>query len=261
MISKRWLRKRNKMKIPLDKYYTNENVAKYLISKLDLSKYSTIIEPSAGIGSFSNQIDGCVAMDINPETDNIIQQDFFEYNYSNLSGDVLTIGNPPFGNNCNLAIKFIRYACNYSKTIAFILPKTFKKNSMYDKIPLNFVLDYVEDLSVNSFFYKEEIFNVPCSFFIYEKTDALRKREIKLKPENFRFTKKDDANIAVRRVGVYAGKGYVDLEKSPQSHYFIYASNPEMFVNKLNDVIWEHNNTVGPRSISKNELIIKTQHI
>ena len=76
----------------------------------------------------------------------------------------------------------------------------------------------------------------------------------------FKFVKKQDPHdISFRRVGVYAGNISRDTEsKSIESHYFI------KFNNKLDDNLYntlsninfsEKDNTVGARSISKQELI------
>ena len=79
-------------------------------------------------------------------------------------------------------------------------------------------------------------------------------------PKNFSFVKKDDnPDISFRRVGVYAGKIFKEIEdKSPQSHYFIKFDNKltdELFVKLSNITYASKNNTCGPKSISKQELI------
>jgi hypothetical protein len=58
-------------------------------------------------------------------------------------------------------------------------------------------------------------------------------------------------------VGVYAGKIFTEIEdKSIQSHYFIkLEQNNDDFMKKYNTIEWKHDNTVGPKSISKQELI------
>ena len=86
-------------KIINDKYYTPIDLAKYCIDKtyeiIGKENITEIIEPSAGNGSFSNQLN-CIAYDIEPECDGIIKQDFLttelEYNKGRL-----IIGNPPLG--------------------------------------------------------------------------------------------------------------------------------------------------------------------
>ena len=61
-------------------------------------------------------------------------------------------------------------------------------------------------------------------------------------------------------MGVYAGKISTEIEdKSPQSHYFIRLKgdiNVDTFVDEYNKKVrFDDENTVGPKSISKQELI------
>lgn len=114
-----------------DKFYTHQSVAKMCIDMIDLSSYDVIIEPSAGNGSFSNQIPNCISYDLVPEHPSIIQQDYLKLDTWRFIGKkVLTIGYPPFGIQNNLAIQFFNKAAEYSHTIAFILPRTFMKESI-----------------------------------------------------------------------------------------------------------------------------------
>lgn len=67
-----------------DKFYTNPDIAKKCLDLLDLSSFDIVIEPSAGNGSFSNQIENCRAYDLVPENADIIRQDILSYdNYLN----------------------------------------------------------------------------------------------------------------------------------------------------------------------------------
>ena len=64
----------------------------------------------------------------------------------------------------------------------------------------------------------------------------------------------------MRRIGYYAGridKNYIN--KNINSHYFIKFNNNinSKIIDELIKIKYENNNTVGPRSISKNELILK----
>ena len=133
-----------------DKFYTKPAVAKQLINILDLQKYDLIIEPSAGNGSFSKNIANCLALDLFPEDESILQQDFFSF-IPPKANNCLVIGNPPFGQQAKLAIAFFRHAANFANTIAFILPKSFKKHSIQNRLPLNFHLEQEYELPENSF--------------------------------------------------------------------------------------------------------------
>jgi len=237
----------------LDKFFTKEEVVEKILQEIDITKYKTIIEPSAGSGAFSKKIP-CIAYDIDPEAEGIIKHDFLTVEI-NEEKPILVIGNPPFGRNNNMALAFINHAAKFADTIAFILPKSFKKDSLYYKIPLNFWRVKQIDLDDNSFTLNGKEFNVPCVFQIYEKKEIEREKPIKIKPRFFDFVSKEDANVSIRRVGVYAGKAFLNTDKSEQSHYFIKAEEPEKIIKIINSIKWKYNNTVGPRSISKPELI------
>ena len=69
--------------------------------------------------------------------------------------------------------------------------------------------------------------------------------------------KNDNPDISFRRVGVYAGKIDTEIEsKSAQSHYFIkFDKEIDEIINELKSIEFKTDNTVGPRSISKREVI------
>ena len=217
----------------IDKFYTNEKVVKLCIENIKkhikFTNDDLIIEPSAGNGSFIKYIkelsNNYLFYDIQPENYEIEKIDFLEYNFENIKKkykEIHIIGNPPFGRQSSLAIKFIKKCCDFSKSISFILPKSFKKSSMKKYFDLNFFLIYEIDLPENSFLINNIETNVPCIFQIWEKT--INKRQIeKIKPLNFKFVKKEESpDISFRRVGFYSGNISKEINnKSHQSHYFI----------------------------------------
>jgi hypothetical protein len=102
--------------------------------------------------------------------------------------------------------------------------------------------------------------NVETIFQIWVKKNVKRMIIEKLEPINFTFVgKTENPDISFRRVGVNAGTITINIdEKSIQSHYFIKFTNGNSVtdnINKLSTIIYDFNNTVGPRSISKQELI------
>lgn len=259
-----------------DKFYTKSDVMKLCVQTI--SQFITInndndviIEPSAGNGVFISELqklsEHCLFYDIQPEHPLIVKQDYLKLNYETLPiPDLHTkyhiIGNPPFGRQSSLAIKFIKYSSEFCDTISFILPKSFKKNSMQKHFPLNFHLIYQCDLDSNSFLINNtEEKDVPCVFQIWEKKSYSRELITKLEPNGFTFVKREDEpDISFRRVGVYAGKIDTNAlhEKSIQSHYFIKFDdklNKTDIITKLQTISFPCNNTVGPKSISKQEII------
>jgi predicted RNA methylase len=257
----------------IDKYYTKDiivdlclnNVKKYI----EINSNDIIIEPSAGNGSFIKGIklltNNYKFYDIEPENSEIIKQDYLELDYCIIKetfSKIHIIGNPPFGRQSSLAIKFIKKSCEFCDSISFILPKSFKKDSLKSKFPLNFHLIFEIDLPEKSFLVNGKEHNVPSIFQIWKKMTNNRVINEKLEPLNFKFVDKtDNPDISFRRVGINAGRieKIID-EKSIQSHYFIKFTNKNSVddnIKKLSKITYDLNNTVGPKSISKQELINK----
>jgi hypothetical protein len=252
----------------IDKFYTNTSYADRCVTNcikyLEISTEDLIIEPSAGNGSFISSIESRHSYykfyDIEPENSEIIKQDYLLLDTTSLTKkNVHIIGNPPFGRQSSLAIKFIKKSCEFARSISFILPKSFKKDSMQCKFDKQFHLIFEDDVPINSFIVNGKPHDVPCVFQIWVKKDVERNKLNKLISSGFEFVKIDESpDISFRRVGVYAGKIDIDTNKSEQSHYFIKFTNNQTVsenLNKLKSVIFEFNNTVGPKSISKQELI------
>jgi hypothetical protein len=241
-----------------DKFYTKEHVAIKLLGLLDLSEYNCIIEPSAGNGSFSKNIshDNLISLDIEPEDSSITKMNWFDFQFDKV-GKTLVVGNPPFGNQGSLALNFIK-KCNdlAVDTIAFILPKSFKKDTYKNKIPEFYHLDYELDLEDDSYLLIDKSYSVPSVFQIWvRKSEPREKAILKTNSDLIKFVKKtEDPDYSFRRVGFYAGSIYDQInEKSEQSHYFIKSSDE--IKDFLKDYRWVHNNTAGPRSIGKSEIV------
>ena len=257
----------------IDKYYTKPSVVNTcltLVKKhITIGSNDLIIEPSAGNGAFisgiKEMVNNYLFYDLEPENNEIVKQDYLNLNYNNITSkgtktNIHIIGNPPFGRQSSLAIKFIKKSCEFCDSISFILPKSFKKDSMKSKFPLNFHLTFEEDLPDKSFLVDGIEHNVPCVFQIWQKKSYNRNVVEKIEPIGFVFVDKTESpDISFRRVGVNAGTIDTNIEsKSVQSHYFIKFTNNKTIVDNiqmLSSITYNFNNTVGPKSISKPELI------
>lgn len=257
----------------LDKYYTAPHIVelctKLFKQNIEFSESDLCIEPSAGNGSFITSIkslfDTYYFYDIKPEHPEVIEQDFLTSDFSEFTSGknvkIHTIGNPPFGRQSSLAIKFIKKTCLFADTISFILPRSFKKDSMKKHFEKHFHLKVEIDLPDGSFIVNGNPHSVPCVFQIWEKREYERPLPEVLKPVGFKFVKKNEVpDVSFRRVGVYAGKFSQDIDnKSPQSHYFIKLLDSEITLEtleKMNSLNFKNkDDTVAARSISKQELI------
>ena len=157
----------------LDKFYTKPEVAKecynFLISKYDI-KDKKFLEPSAGNGSFLPFLKDYIALDIKPENDDIIEQDFLLYETE--IDNFITIGNPPFGSRSKLAIQFFNKASEFSDIIAFIVPVSFMKWSVQKNLDSNFALNSYIYLEPESFSSNGEPYSVRTVFQIWVKKNS-----------------------------------------------------------------------------------------
>ena len=255
----------------LDQFYTNNETAilchsrlKAYLKEINIESSDFVwLEPSAGTGSFYNLMpDHKIGVDIDPKIENIIESDFLKFDLP--INNYITLGNPPFGKNSSLAIKFFNKCAIYSEIIAFIVPKTFKKDSLKNKLNQKMHLIKEWDIDDFSFSLDDKDVNVPCVFQIWKKEDVLREKIKPLKEmPGFMFCDKEIADLAFQRVGANAGRiKYKDrfASISPSSHIFIKLTD-------LNDIMILENinwneikyNTAGNPSISKSELIKKFQ--
>jgi hypothetical protein len=255
----------------VDKFYTKPTIVelciKYLKQHIPMNNTDLIIEPSAGNGSFIPYIKQLtnhhIFYDLEPENVEITKQDYLLCNMSDIKtkfDKIHTLGNPPFGRQSSIAIKFIKKSCEFSDSVSFILPKSFKKDSLKKSFPSNFHLVFEIDLPPNAFLVNEKEHNVETVFQIWEKKTYNREKITKLEPLHFLFVKKtENPDISFRRVGVNAGTIDINIdEQSIQSHYFIKFTNGKSIqdnIAELSKIKYEFNNTVGPKSISKQELI------
>jgi len=253
----------------LDQFYTNEEVAIECyeeIKKIIKIESYFLLEPSAGTGSFSNLFHkNSLALDLDPKNIGIEKSDFLKFNNKTLKEKkVITIGNPPFGKNSSLAIKFFNKSSEFSEFVCFIVPKTFKKDSVINKLNQNMFLIKEKEIKEESFIFEGKKYKVPCVFQIWKKEKEKRKKiKILTKSKYFDFSTKENCDFAIRRVGGLAGKVIEDFEKySKNSHYYIksnkYFSKQELLnkLNKLYDKFQKTSfNSAGNPSLSKNELI------
>lgn len=261
----------------LDKFYTIPSYSKKCIDKIvelyDITKWDLIIEPSAGNGSFLNQIPSInkIGIDISPEQSNIIKQDFFTYSPPSDKTNILVIGNPPFGRVSSLAIKFFNHSAKWANVIAFIIPRTFRKISVQNKLDEMYHLVYDEEIPNNPCCFSPPMM-VKCCFQIWEKKTI--KRPIIYLPtthtdwdflgfgpnnEKGQPTPPLNADFAMRAYGGKIGEiKTTGLHKlRPKSwHWFKSNINKTELINRFSHLDYSNSlNTARQNSMGKSELV------
>ena len=255
----------------LDQFFTTPKTARecltFLHSYLDLGSLGWI-EPSAGSGVFLKAAEDAgfpkhlAAYDIMPQAEGVQKCNFLDTDFSKVfkgTATRLCLGNPPFGKNSSLAVKFFNHAAKHCDMIAMIFPATFAKDSLKSKLDENFHLVGELDLGSTTFDFVSDKRNVPVVFQIWKKSNQKREKNLKkLISEHFSFVKKEDADFAIQRVGAAAGKVKVNMDNlASASHYFIKAISPNV-KDVFESIDWSHikYKTAGNPSIAKTELIL-----
>lgn len=242
-----------------DYYFTKPNIAhqciKELIEEIDISGF-TIIEPSVGTGNFvkaikqielTNKIIGVDITDFGSKVDEFLHMNFLDYTPTDTDTDtdkIAVIGNPPFGKNSSTAIKFINHAAKFSKLIAFILPRTFRKVSVINRLDNKLHLIYEHILENDCFLYEGKSRKVPCVWQIWVRNDFPHNHKWKFNPNELRlkispgpsasdlvsFGNSNDCTMMIQRVGKNAGKVFFERseiikKKNSKNYYFVRINN------------------------------------
>ncbi len=249
-----------------DQFYTNDALADDLVRlvlKRKLPDNALFVEPAAGTGAFVRPLREMgrtvLAVDIDPQSNGIRRGDFLASDFIPIAPLVVVIGNPPFGFASSLAIRFFNKAAEKAKIIAFIVPRTFRKQSVRDKLNLSFHLRHDQDIPKNAFIKDGQPHDVPCAFQIWVRQPTKRKRtEMPDISHLIHFTTPDKAHFALRRVGGRAGQILPGTHHTPSTTYFIRGVRPGIR-KVLERIDWSdiREQTAGVRSISKLEIAEK----
>jgi hypothetical protein len=207
----------------LDKFYTipaiSEKCIGTIATKYDWNMWDLVVEPSAGNGSFLTRIPTTkrVGIDIAPECPGIMKLDFFEYKPPELT-NILVIGNPPFGRVSSLAVKFFNHSAEWCSVIAFIVPKTFRRISVQNRLHKKFHLVYDDEIPCEPCSFSPPM-QVKCCFQIWEKREEDRDIvKLSTKHDDWEFlahgpldesgqpTPPKDANFAILAYGGNCGR-------------------------------------------------------
>lgn len=244
----------------LDKFYTRDAVARSLYATLcqhiDVKGY-LCVEPSAGNGAFFKLLPPrSLGIDIDPQCPGAIRDDFLSVELPS-GRPIAIIGNPPFGKNASMAIRFFNHAARSAEIIAFVVPKTFRKSSCQYRLDPAFHLIHEEEVPSFAFLFEGAPYDVPTIFQIWQRREVPRER-IRAVTSNphFAFVSADQAHLVMRRIGARAGAISFDFDANPNSHYFIKCLDPLAYDRMLKlDLTWYAKNTAGNPSIARSEII------
>jgi predicted RNA methylase len=222
-----------------EQYYTPKELAEKLISEVlglvpDLAK-RTVIEPAGGTGSFikaaqSIGVTEFLSFDIEPKHSLVKKADFLVKKFS--AKDAVTISNPPFGRNNSLSIPFFNKAAEHSEFICFIVPRSWRKWSVINRLDRRFhliadhdiLIDYEDDLGERL----SSRTSLSTCFQIWQRKAELRPI---IKVKDMGLIAKcgpDEADVALTIFGFGCGKVRTEFERKPNSTVmFLRVIHPE----------------------------------
>ena len=217
-----------------DQFFTRPVVAQQCVELLDLQSFDLCIEPSAGTKSFYNLLPTSTrfGVEIDPRlAEGVSCGSWYDHHWD--QGNILVVGNPPFGTQNAEAIKFFNHAAQFAQCIAFIIPRTWKRPSVQNSLNLNFHLTHSHDLEAA--FEGEKATAVKCCFQIWTRSTTARKKvRLPTTHQDWQFLPyvkrdgdlypPDEADFVVLAYGSNPGQMSDDLYRwRPKSVHFIKA--------------------------------------
>jgi len=212
-----------------EQFYTPEELAIKLTKQLALLvgdlEGKLVIEPAGGTGAFVKaakdlRAKKVISFDIEPKSPDIALGDFLEADLSAVTG-AITISNPPFGRNNSLSIPFFNKAAKHSDYIAFIVPRSWRKWSVINRLDRDFHLIHDQDLSIDYVDETGEMVwqksNLRTCFQVWQRQD--KQREL-IKVQDMGLISKvspKEADVALTVFGYSCGLVRTEFEKVPNS--------------------------------------------
>ena len=251
----------------LEQYYTPRHLARelteLLFSKLENPQERNFIEPAGGTGSFIDALSEIGAtnirsMDTNPKHKSVQKADFLTQDIKGV--DFVTLSNPPFGRNNALSIPFFNHAAGFSSHIAFLVPRSWRKWSVQNRLDLNFHL--IHDQEVNLIYENElgeplaKANELRTCFQIWEKKQ--NKREKVVVPDNgyLEKTTPENADVAMRVFGYGCGQVLDNFEPKPNTTLMFLKLNSGVTISLLRELDFDRfrNNTAYTQALSFQEI-------
>ncbi|NTX44871.1 N-6 DNA methylase [Burkholderia cepacia] len=217
----------------LDQFYTNPQLAQRLFADLIADHLGhrwlgdvRWLEPSCGTGAFLSLLPpDALGVDLDPKCPGAVQANFLSWTPP--AGDerpLVVVGNPPFKHDVAF---FNRCAELGAERIAFIVPRSWQKLSVQNRLDRAFHLAHEEELPLDAFIFEGQPAKVPTVFQVWERCEE--QRPLTVLPATHRdfafvtYEQRGTADFAIQRIGANAGT-VKDLDAphlSENSHRFV----------------------------------------
>ena len=265
----------NKRVTGKEQYYTPPELAQNLLGHLVeiireqsgtyfLERDCLWVEPAGGTGNFveaaKNLGYSVWSCDIEPKNTNVFVGDYLLSDpKSFLNRHIVVYGNPPFGRNNSLSVKFFNHSAEFAEYIAFLIPRSWRKWSVQNKLDARFEL--VLDLDIDEDFVDDENKkftggNLKTCFQIWKRSTSLRKP---VEVEDRGYIEKcgpEEADISMTVFGHGCGKIKREFVRVPNSTQMFLKAEPYV-INALDKIDFSefYNRTAYIEALSIKEIM------
>jgi len=211
-----------------EQYYTPSELAHTLVEYVEKTvgpiAGRTILEPAGGTGSFIEAVKArgakkVISFDIEPLFDEVLLGDFLDQQITETG--LITISNPPFGRNNSLSIPFFNHAAKLSDAICFIVPRSWRKWSVTNRLDLNFELVFDKDLDIDYVDADGDLISeknrLATCFQIWKRTDSQRS-PVRIKDMSVvEKVSPELADVSLTVFGYGCGKVREEFERVPNT--------------------------------------------
>jgi hypothetical protein len=222
------------------------------------------LEPAGGTGSFinvlqNNGINKIVSYDIEPKHTRIIQtEDFLKEDLSAFN-NCITLTNPPFGRANKLAVPFFNKCATVSDLIGFLVPKSWRKWSVINKLDNHFHRVKDVDLSVDFIHNTNEKRSkgkLNTIFQVWQRQEILREK-ISIEDRGYiTKTTPEKADVSLTVFGRGSGRVKTEFERVPNTTQMFLRLNNDWVLDALNTVEFSrfYNNVAFVEALSIQEI-------
>ena len=222
-----------------EQFYTPVALAHTLVNDVEKVLGSlqgkTVLEPAGGTGSFveaalAKGAKEVISFDIEPLHEKVLLGSFLDQELT--QQNLITISNPPFGRNNSLSIPFFNHAAVNSDAICFIVPRSWRKWSVTNRLDLNFELISDQDLDIDYMDSSGELISdksrLATCFQIWKQTETPR---VPVKITDMGVIQKvspELADVSMTIFGYGCGSIKEDFERVPNTtQLFLKLNHPQ----------------------------------
>jgi predicted RNA methylase len=222
-----------------EQFYTPLKLARTLVGDVETVLGSLqgkiVLEPAGGTGSFveaalTKGVKEVISFDIEPLHEKVLLGNFLDQELT--EQNLITISNPPFGRNNSLSIPFFNHAARVSDAICFIVPRSWRKWSVTNRLDRNFELVADQDLDIDYMDADGELISdksrLATCFQIWKRTETPR---VPVKITDMGVIQKvspELADVSMTIFGYGCGSIKQDFERVPNTtQLFLKLNHPQ----------------------------------